>query len=191
MGPIEAFAPRGCHPLIAWNSNMKIAILVVLGLAAAVAAVFAIGALLPVAHTARREARVAADPERVWAVITDFAAAPTWRDDVETVESVAPSPRSGANAPAWKEIDRHGQAIVYENVEAVPARRLVRRIASELPFGGRWTIELVPDGAGTIVRVTEDGEVYAPLYRFVSRFVLGHTATIERYLAALTRKLTA
>lgn len=37
---------------------------------------------------------------------------------------------------------------------------------------------LVPDGAGTRVTITENGEVYNPLFRFVSRFLMGHTSTI-------------
>ena len=37
--------------------------------------------------------------------------------------------------------------------------------------------------------ITEDGEVYHPLYRFMSRFVFGHTTTIDRYLTDLGRKL--
>jgi hypothetical protein len=71
----------------------------------------------------------------------------------------------------------------------VPPRRMVTRIADpDLPFGGGWTFELEPaDGpqGGTSVRITEDGEVYNPVFRFVSRFVLGHTRSMERYLADL------
>jgi hypothetical protein len=34
-----------------------------------------------------------------------------------------------------------------------------------------------------MLRITEDGEVYNPVFRFVSRFVMGHTATMDKYLA--------
>jgi hypothetical protein len=54
---------------------------------------------------------------------------------------------------------------------------------STLPFGGKWTYELTPSGTGTMLRITEDGEVYNPVFRFVSRFVMGHTATMDKYLA--------
>jgi hypothetical protein len=36
-----------------------------------------------------------------------------------------------------------------------------------------------------IVQITEDGEVYNPVFRFVSRFILGHTRTMDFYLRAL------
>jgi hypothetical protein len=35
------------------------------------------------------------------------------------------------------------------------------------------------------VRITEDGEVYNPIFRFMSRFVFGHTHTMDAYLRAL------
>jgi hypothetical protein len=35
------------------------------------------------------------------------------------------------------------------------------------------------------VRITENGEVYNPLFRFVSRYVIGHNRTIDAYLRAL------
>ena len=35
--------------------------------------------------------------------------------------------------------------------------------------------------------ISERGEVYNPLYRFVSRFFIGHTRTIDAYLAELAR----
>jgi hypothetical protein len=80
-------------------------------------------------------------------------------------------------------------AILYEVDSAVPDRLLVTRIADRsLPFGGKWTYELIPSGDSTTLRITEDGEVYNPLFRFVSRFVMGHHATIDQYLGDLARK---
>jgi hypothetical protein len=35
--------------------------------------------------------------------------------------------------------------------------------------------------SGTELTITENGEVYNPLFRFVSRFIMGHAATIEKY----------
>jgi hypothetical protein len=74
----------------------------------------------------------------------------------------------------------------YEIVEEQPPRRLVTRVADKtLPYGGSWTIDLAPEGNGTRITITENGEVYNPVFRFVSRFVIGHTATIDKYLADL------
>ncbi|MFZ0819568.1 MAG: hypothetical protein WAM91_05830 [Candidatus Acidiferrales bacterium] len=38
-----------------------------------------------------------------------------------------------------------------------------------------------PDGGTATVRATEDGQVYNPLFRFISRFVVRQTRTIDAY----------
>jgi hypothetical protein len=66
---------------------------------------------------------------------------------------------------------------------------LVVRIADpKLPFGGTWTYEIAPIPKGSSLRIREDGEVYNPLFRFLSRFVFGHSATIDAYLKSLAKK---
>jgi hypothetical protein len=67
---------------------------------------------------------------------------------------------------------------------------MVARIANpKLPYGGSWTYEVsaAADG-GTMLRITEQGEVYNPIFRFVSRFFLSNTKTMEIYLNALGKK---
>jgi uncharacterized protein YndB with AHSA1/START domain len=146
--------------------------------------VVGIGYTLPVAHTARRSATLRAAPAAVWAAITDVTAYPTWRGDVESVEVLAPV----NGHQSWREKGRNG-AITYAMERVDPPKRLVARIAdTDLAFGGEWEYELSPEGAGTRIVITERGEVYNPLFRFMSRFVMGHTSTIDGYLHALGRK---
>jgi hypothetical protein len=144
-----------------------------------------IGVLLPKRHIAVRSLELLQRPEDVWQVVSDIENSPSWRPDVRAIESLPA--REGR--PVWREVDSKGQGLPLETIEVVPPRRLVRRIADPtLPFGGTWTIEIeprVPRGARVVV--SEDGEVYNPVFRFVSRFVMGHTATIDRYLKALAK----
>ena len=68
-------------------------------------------------------------------------------------------------------------------------RRLVLRIATDdLPFGGTWTYEIAAVEGGATLRITEDGFVKPALFRFMARFIFGHTATIEQYLKDLGKK---
>jgi len=60
-----------------------------------------------------------------------------------------------------------------------------------LPLGGKWTYELRPVQGGTTLRITEDGEVFNPIFRFMSRFVFTHHRTIDRYLGDLERRVSA
>jgi uncharacterized protein YndB with AHSA1/START domain len=163
----------------------KIAILVVGALGALLLALVAFGYALPVAHVASRDAVLPAPPERVFAVLTDVEAFPTWRSDVQAVEVIARLPRV-----QWRERGSDG-TIAFEVQENDPPRRLVTRISDRtLPFGGAWTFTLQPADGGTKVTIRENGEVYNPLFRVMSRFVFGHTATIDRYLSDLQKHLS-
>jgi hypothetical protein len=78
--------------------------------------------------------------------------------------------------------------LVLEIVEARPGTRFVTRIADPgQPFGGSWTFEFTADATGTRVTITEHGEVYNPIFRFISRFVFGHDNTIKNFLSSLQR----
>jgi hypothetical protein len=67
-----------------------------------------------------------------------------------------------------------------------PPSLLVSRIADpNLPFGGTWTYRLSPSGTGSELTITEDGEVYNPFFRFMSRFVFGHYATLDAFIKSL------
>ena len=163
---------------------MKIALVVLGTLAALVLVVVLIGWSLPVAHRASREASYAASPDAVYAAITRVEDFPRWRSKVESVE-IVPS----ATGRSYRESGGDGAILYVVDVEE-PGRRLVTRIADRsLPFGGRWTFDIAPSAGGATLRITEDGEVYNPLFRFMSRFVFGHHATIDAYLADLGKKL--
>src|SRR5215217_2035423 len=148
-------------------------LLIIVGiLVLAVVIVAAVGAALPQNHTASRTAQLSVPAESVWTVITD----------VTKVEIQSASPLR------WVELSG-GDRIAYEATTFEPSAHLVTRITDKsLPFGGSWDYRLEPVGDGTKVTITENGEVYNPIFRFVSRFVMGHTATIDKYLGALAGK---
>jgi uncharacterized protein YndB with AHSA1/START domain len=155
------------------------------GLLAAVGFVFIVGLLMPRHHRASRAALFAAAPESIWSVLTDFPNQPSWRPGIRSVDLV--SVQDGVRT--IREVDSHKQTIDYTVDVFEPPRRMVTRITSKnLPFGGSWTYELIPEGGGTRLRITEDGEIYPPPFRYVAR-CMGYTATMEKYLKALGHKL--
>jgi len=146
--------------------------------------VVAIGYALPKSHVAAVSARYAAPPDTLWATLTDVSAFPQWRNDIARVELLPDED----GLRGWRE---HGKndVISYRVVTSDPPRRLVTRIADEtLPFGGTWTYDLAPSDGGTSLTITERGEVYNPIFRFVSRFVLGYTGTMTGVLRAIGAK---
>lgn len=163
---------------------MKWVLIAVAALFLLVAVMAAVGAMLPKGHAATVRARFTAAPAAVWSVLADYAKFAEWRSDVTSVEILPPS---GGRA-AYREIGKNGK-ITYEVVESDAPKRLKARIADEkLPFGGSWTWRIEPEGDGCTVTITEDGEVYNPLFRFLSKFVFGHTGTMDAFLRALGKK---
>lgn len=153
------------------------------GLAALVVLVAVIGYFLPQGHVASRQATYRAPAGDVFAAISDVARYGEWRKDVEHVEVLSADPRR------WKEKGSNGE-VTFEVQEARAPERLVVRISDpNLPFGGTWTYELRPVDGATRLVITERGEVYNPIFRFMSRFVFSQTSTIEGFLSALGTKL--
>ncbi|MGK7311807.1 MAG: SRPBCC family protein [Candidatus Longimicrobiales bacterium M2_2A_002] len=158
---------------------------IVAGLMVLILIAWAVGATLPVAHTATVSARIDAPPSDVWRLITEPARFAEWRPDVESVTVLD---RDGTGI-VWREALGTG-AITFETTAWDPPRRMTARIADEgLPFGGSWTYSIEQDGDGAVLTITEDGEVYNPLFRFMSRFIFGHESTIRGYLDAVRAEL--
>lgn len=164
---------------------MRILKLIALGLVMIVAAVYAIGWLLPVAHVAARSADLGSSPQQIYDVVADVAAYPQWWSEISSVEMLP----ANQGRIRFREHLSTG-AVVMEVIEAVPPSRFVTRIADpDQPFGGTWTFEIAPQNGSTRLTVTERGEVYNPIYRFLSRFIFGHTGTMESFLAAIERRV--
>jgi polyketide cyclase/dehydrase/lipid transport protein len=139
-----------------------------------------VGWLLPVGHRATREATLRVSPARLFALLTTPADFPKWRTGVKSIELL---PRETGGPQQFREVSGYG-TILYTITRALPDRELVTQIADRnLPYGGGWTCEIIPVGADSAtLRVTENGEIYNPLFRFVSRFILGYHSSLDRYL---------
>lgn len=161
-------------------------LLIILGAIIGIVAVAALaGAMLPEEHNASRMARYSQPPAEVWATITNFSAYPSWRPEVKSVEILT----AQNGMPAWKGMDSHGGGIPYQVTEMQAPGKLTAVIADpHLPFSGTWTWEIEPVDGGSSVRIHETGKVHNPIFRFVARFVLGYTATMDNYLKALGKK---
>jgi hypothetical protein len=166
---------------------MKTAIVIggsIIGVVVLVVAVMAlIGSQLPRAHTASRSIVLHQSRQNVYAVIRDFKSASTWRSGVKSVEVM----ETPGQKPRF--IEHGSDDVTYEVVEDVPNQRMVTRILNtDLGYSGQWTYELTDENGGTRVKITEDGDVSNVLFRFMSRYVFGHTSTIDTYLTALGKK---
>ena len=158
---------------------MRILLLVAAVFIVPLVAVVVVGASLPKHHVASRSACYRATPEQLFALISGPQ---SWRPDVQRSEPVS----DGTGKNLLRETTRDGRTITYEVLDQTPPHSMTRRIATTgLPYSGSWAFTLQPCSTGTLVRITEDGEVYNPVFRFLSRFVFGYTRTMDEYLHAL------
>lgn len=166
---------------------MKLLIVIVAALIGALALVAGIvaviGSRLPKAHVVSRSIFLHQSPQNVYGVVRDFGSAPKWRSDVERMDVDAQPGR-----PVYfREVGKSG-TVNYELVEDVPAARMVTRIRdTDLGYSGQWIYTFANENGGTRVTITEDAEVSNVLFRFMSRYVFGHTATIDSYLTSLAK----
>jgi uncharacterized membrane protein len=163
---------------------MKVIFLIGGGVVAVVIVLLIIGALLPKDHVASRAITVRRSAPEVYATLRDFAAAPQWRPDLERVEILD----NVDGQVRFREHSKQGR-ITYEVIQDSPPEQLVTRIVDQdLGYSGTWTYFLSPTNDGTQVAITEHGKVPNVLFRFMSRFIFGHTATMDAYLRALAGK---
>jgi hypothetical protein len=134
---------------------MKWTLFIVGGIVLLVAAIAAVGSLLPRTHKASRTLRVNHPPDAVWPAVTRATQASSVPVDV---------------------------------IESHPPHRLVTRVtATERNFGGTWTIAIASVPGGSTVTITEDGWVANPIFRFVSRLIIGHHATMDALLTQVAK----
>jgi len=142
------------------------------------------GFLLPKQHVASRAITLHRKPQDVFQLISDFKTAPSWRSNVLDVELLPPSD----GHIRYREKGTNG-TITMEIVKSDPPLRMAARIADKgLPFGGMWIFDVSPTAEGCRLNITERGEIYNPVFRFVSRFLMGYHRTLDTYLRDVSRK---
>lgn len=162
--------------------NLGIAFLGVVGvIGVLVGMVTLIGSRLPVSHVATRSVWLPQLPETVYELVRDLPKASSWRSDVSSVEILGET----EGKLRYREHGKQGD-VTYELVQDLKGQRIVTRIVDQdLGYSGSWTIDFTDENKGTRVRITEKGEVSNVMFRFMSRYVFGHTATIDQYLTEL------
>ena len=167
---------------------MKIVILSTISLIMVIMVVWFIGSRLPRQHEVVLSVNLNADIQAVWHLLNDFKAYPEWRPSVVRVQRL--SDHQGKEV--WQESDRHGHDVAYATMESIFNERIIRRIVTPgLPYGGQWILALSPTSSGCSLSITEQGEIYNPMFKIMSKYVFGYDASIKRFIADVKSRLAA
>lgn len=147
-----------------------------------VALALLVGLVLPREHKVTRRLHLKAEPQRVWALVTDHAKDPVWRSNLKSTDRLSDK---GERA-VWQDTFVNGQLMAYEDEVVLDGVRLTRTIVNQKHFGGTWTYLIQSEGKGTVLTLTEEGWVDVP-FRAVARFVFGHASVLELYLKDVAR----
>jgi len=170
---------------------MKIAIVIMGVLVVSVAVVYMIGLLMPVKHHASVSRQFPVEKNILWQILTDYRRHANWRRDIVACDKVS---EADTINEVWQESDSHGNVIRYESRDVVKEQTLKRVIISKhLAFGGSWTFDLAqhqtyPQALSTLT-ITENGEVYNPMFRFIGKYVFGFDTSMRRFLEDLDIEL--
>jgi hypothetical protein len=162
---------------------MKWLLIIVIAIIALIALMYLIGYFMPVKHVATHSVVLNTTAESAWKILHDYAQYPSWRSDLKKVEV--------KDDRHWSETSNNG-TLDFESEIVRPNELFHTHIVNkDLPFGGSWTYELKSSGTGTELIITENGEVYNPIFRFMSKYIFGHQATLRKYGNDLVKKINS
>jgi hypothetical protein len=152
-----------------------------------------IGTTLPVDHHAWCTAAYRRSVPFLFAAVEADDTSVNWRSSIKSAVLL-----SGRGPSAvWRETDAYGKTLTFRTLADDGKSKLVRQIDFEpgSAFAGTWTYMFLPGGlmAGhrrynlTVLTITEDGQIYNPVFRFMGRYVVGYTQSMRTYLLDLGR----
>lgn len=167
---------------------MKIALLLVVVLVGLILVaglvIYLIGRAQPERHSSSISFHLPRPCPVVWAALIDFSSLPQWWPAVKAIRFET---RPDGTIITWN-TDRRGRVIGFCTIEEKAPVHLVREITGgNLPFGGTWTYDLIPEEGGTRVNLTENGFVKPVFFRGLMKLVMKPAATMrdfERHFTA-------
>jgi hypothetical protein len=160
---------------------MTVLITIVAVLAMLILLMVFIGRSLPEKHIASQAKSFASSPEEVWNVVTNVAEWKSWRKGVKEV--------SMTGMDTFIERSSNGD-VEYRISNSVPGvSHTTTIVTKDLPYGGAWNYVFEKEGTGCKLTITENGEVYNPFFRFMSKYIFGHDGTLKAYMSDLEARI--
>jgi polyketide cyclase/dehydrase/lipid transport protein len=150
-----------------------------------------IGTSIPIWHSTKCRADIAAPSDALFGAIADDGSSASWRPELRSVTLVSGS----GPTSVWRETYKSGQVLtLHTNPRGFEQGRLVVReipFDPSLGFDGIWQFGVGRSGqrgGQTRVAINEQGHIYNPVFRFLTKYVFGYTGSIRTYLEDLGTK---
>jgi hypothetical protein len=154
-------------------------------LLALVVVVVGFGMTQPRHHVATTRAKYDKPPEEVWRVVSDYE---RWHEWNREITSVTPLPDQNGRRMI-KVVGSWGTAPTALAVWNPPTQLRTEMNAGS--FSGSWTYDLRPtEDGGTLLTITEEGNVANPIWRAMMIFH-DNEASMREYHASLAKRLRA
>jgi uncharacterized protein YndB with AHSA1/START domain len=141
------------------------------------------GATQPEEHRFTRAMQLAQPPEKVFEVLTDYTAHPSWRPNVAQTEKLAE--RDGK--PAWRFVQNGvGMTMTVEQAHA-PGHLELHFVDEKGVADVTWEFLIGPITGGSQVSVKETGRIHGAFFRGMNR-VFGGTMYADQCLQDLAKK---
>ena len=153
------------------------------GLVLLALALYGWGLSLPTDHAITVSKSLTAPPSQVFATIANFVDHPKWRSGVTRVDY---------DLAARRVVEKNSMGeLPYKILKLDAPRLLVTEIdgGKDLGFGGTWVVTVAPIDGGSLVTIVEQGSVYSPFFRLMSKLFFPSDKTAKTYLDDLARKL--
>jgi carbon monoxide dehydrogenase subunit G len=144
--------------------------------------IYLYGMVLPSAYSSTASTVISAPPSDVWATMVDWESQESWRKDIEAFELV-----SDVDPVTFELEFKGGQVLRYVQSDVVANEHLVwTGLGVHDPtLDARWTVDLVAEGDGTRVTVTETGDIEGPVARVINYNLVGMYLMPRLYLIDL------
>jgi uncharacterized protein YndB with AHSA1/START domain len=145
-----------------------------------IACIWIYGASLPANEKVAVSKEIKAPPDEIWAVMTDWAAQPEWRDDVKSVKVI--------DRQTFIEYPKRGPEIHFKVARLEPSRFLELTLTG--PFSGTYQVTLSEKDGITHVEEVYSLHYPSPVGRILSKLFFDIEAFAEDYLSKLEQRVT-
>ncbi|TGM72346.1 SRPBCC family protein [Leptospira mtsangambouensis] len=129
-----------------------------------------------------------AEPEDIWAYITDVNDLPNRRKEVVAIKIL--ETRADGMIQKWEETPDMGGYMIFELRESIPNKLWkIELIDASFKMRGSWTYTLERKIPGTVVTIAEDSEITSVPVRG-AYFLAGRDATLQKEMELIQNRFS-